>query len=145
MTVEEDVQLQISADIKAYTKAVAEIPGVTKKEAKKAAIEFVKEIKLGQAKAAMTAQKAAKESATVWGDEFANVAKGISAGFVAAFGAIAGAAKATAEINEARSEMINLSNATDIALDTLAGIEVAANRAGVPVDQVIGGFEDFGE
>lgn len=145
MTVEEDVQLQISADIKAYTKAVAEIPGVTKKEAKKAAIEFVKEIKLGQAKAAMTAQKAAKESAASWSDEFKNVAKGITAGFAAAFGAIAGAAKATAEINEARSEMINLSNATDIALDTLAGIEAAANRAGIPVDQVIGGFEDFGE
>ncbi len=141
----QNVEINIQTDIKAYAAAVAKIPGVSEKEAAKAAKRFTAQIKRGQIKAALEAEKAAKSSAIAWEDEFDKAGKGIAAGFAAVFAGIGAAAAATAEINEARSEMINLSEATDIALDTLAGIEAAANRAGVPVSEVTGAFEDFGE
>lgn len=145
MTVREPINLDVSGDIAAYTAAVAKIPGVTEKQARAAAIKFEGELKKGQIKAALQAENSARNAAKSWEDEFKDAGKGIAAGFTAVFAAAAAGFAAVAEINEARTEMINLSDATGIALDTLAGVEAAAARAGVPVEEVTGSFEDFGE
>jgi len=141
----ENIEFDVAVDIAAYSKALAKIPGITDKEAKKASEKFVEQIKKGQIKAALEAEKAAKSAGKSWEDEMEAASKGIAAGFGAVFGAVAAGFAVAAEINEARTEMINLSDATGIALDTLAGLEAAASRAGVPTSEVIDSFEDFGE
>lgn len=164
MTTERDVKLNVTAEVAAYQKEFAKIEGFTEKTAARAAVAFVKanekaakdagaiqvrELKKAAAKslraqekasrdAAAAAKKAAEESAQAWKDA--------GTAIVGAFAAASVAALAFASATfEAQTEQINLSEATDIALDTLAGIAVAADRSGVAVDEITGGFEDFGE
>ena len=143
MTVERDIRLNVITEIREYQKEMAKIPGITEKAAGRAALKFVKEQKKAQREAAKIAQKAAGEAAKAWEDVGTLIAANLSTD------AIKGAASAVfdfaANVNALRTEQINLAAATGISTQTLAGIEVAAERAGVPVSEIIGGFEDFGE
>ncbi len=143
MAVNRDVSLNIIADIQKYTRELAKIPGATDKSAFRAAVQMEKRLAKGQANAAKTAKKAAADSAKAWGGVGDLIVANLSADAIAgAARALFGYASATLE---ARQETINLSEATGIAIETFAGIELAAQRSGVPVDEITGAFEDFGE
>jgi hypothetical protein len=143
MAVSRDVSLNVVAKIEEYQKEVSKIPGVTQKQAARAAIQFGKQWQRGQIEAAKAARQAAKESAEAWEDVGTLITASLSAD------AIKGAASAlfdfAAESMAARQEAINLAEATGLSLETMAGLEVAAGRAGVPLDEILGTFEDFGE
>ena len=141
----EDIRLEVIGDIEAYAKAVGKIPGVTAKEADKAAKAFVKSQKRAQIRSALEAEKAAKEASEDWTSAGLDAAKGFAAGF-AGVGAVIGTVGAFVDqVATARLEMSELSRATGIGLDTLSGIKTAADIAGKEFDEVAGGLEDFGE
>lgn len=175
MTTERDVKLNVTAEVASYQKEFAKIEGFTEKSAARAAVAFVKSnekaakdaaaIQIAEAKKgatkALRAQEAASKKATAAAvkaaedsakaaedaaEKSAEAWRNAGTAIVGAFAAAATAALAFASATfEARTEQINLSEATGIALDTLAGLEVAASRSGVSIDEITGGFEDFGE
>lgn len=145
MAAREDIRLEVVGDIQAYAKAVGKIPGVTEKEAEKAAKRFVDSQKRAQIRAALEAEKAAKESSKNWADAGLEAAKGFAAGFTAVAGVIGTVGAFVDQVADARLEIDGLSRATGIGLDTLSGLKTAADLAGTEFDDVAGGLEDFGE
>lgn len=143
MTVSRDVRLNVIAETKRYQQELAKVPGFTEKQAARAAARWEKEFTRSAIEQAKAQERAAKASADAW-EDFGNLvasqltADALKAGAQAVF-------EYTEAVMEARAEQINLAESTGIALDTLAGIEVAAERAGVPVTEITGAFEDFGE
>lgn len=89
--------------------------------------------------------KAAKDSGKVTSDEMLKAAKGASAAATAITGAAVAVYSFVDSVMDARAEIVNLSTATGIGTETLSALEVAARRSGVTIDEVMGGFEDFGE
>jgi hypothetical protein len=66
MSVGRDYTLNVSATIKDYEKKLGEIPGVTQKESRKAALALHNELLKGQRLANAAAKKAAQEAANNW-------------------------------------------------------------------------------
>lgn len=143
MTVSRDVRLNVIAETKRYQQEMAKIPGVTQREAARAAVKWEKELTKAAVASAKAQEKAAKEAAKAW-EDFGTVAA-VQLSVDALKASAQAVFEYTQDIMALRAEQINLSEATGIGLDTLAGIEVAAERAGIPVEQVTGAFEDFGE
>ncbi len=169
MTVERDIKLNVITEIREFQKEFAKIPGFTQKTAATAAKQFIKEQqkaqrevakiardtsaaaakqfvreqRKAQREAAKAAKQAADDSAKAWEDVGTLILGSLSAD------AIKGAALAVfdfaSEVNALRTEQINLAAATGISTETFAGLEIAAKRSGVRVEEILGGFEDFGE
>ena len=165
MTISRDVRLNVIAETRKYQQEMSKIPGVTEKQAGIAARRWEKaltdaatraakeqdrqavRVRKAQEKAADAAAdaqiKAAKESGNAWAEFGSVFAANLSAD------AMLSAAESIFEfasgIAEARTEAINLADATGISLETLAGLDVAARRAGLTANELTGGFEDFGE
>ena len=57
-----EIRLSVIAETRKYQAEMAKIPGVTEKQAARAAIKFEREMSKAQAKAAAQAAKAAKKS-----------------------------------------------------------------------------------
>jgi hypothetical protein len=165
MTISRDVRLNVIAETRKYQQALAKVPGITEKQAgaaarrwekalTDAAVRSAKEqsrqavrVRKEQEKAADAAakaqEKAAKDSGNAWAD-FGNVfAANLSADAI--MSAASSIFDFASGIAEARTEAINLADATGISLETIAGLDVAAKRAGLTADEITGGFEDFGE
>lgn len=154
MTVSRDVRLNIIAETKKYQQELAKLPGFTAKQAaaagrrweaglSKGAIAAAKEQER-QAVVARKAQEKAADGATkAWSGFSEHLAANLSSDLIKS--AATGLFDFAASTFEARTEMINLSEATNIGLDTLAGLQVAAERSGVPFEEITGTLEDFGE
>lgn len=143
MTTTRDIRLNVIAEIREFQKEMAKVPGVTEKQAARAAVAFVKAQEKAQRDAAKIAQKAAGDAAKAWEDVGSLIVAAISVDALQS--AATEMFNFTAEIFAARTEIINLSEATGISTETLAGLEIAAERSGVRFDEVAGGLEDFGE
>ncbi len=143
MTTIRDIRLNVIAEIKEFQKEMAKIPGITEKQAGRAALKFVKEQQKAQLQAAKIAKKAAGDSAKAWEDVGTLITAALSTD--ALKGATSAVFDFTAELFAARTETLNLVEATDISAETFAGLEIAAERSGVRFDEVAGSMEDFGE
>jgi len=135
--------LDVDGDIRKYEAELAKIPGVTEKEAKEAADRFVKATRRGQLRAVLEAERAAEDVGKAWGDIGTLITANLSTAAIQA--AATGLFNYTDALFDARSETINLAEATGISLEVFAGLEVAAARANIPIEQITGSFEDFGE
>ncbi len=145
MATRESIELALIGDITSYQKAAGKIPGVTDKEAEKAAKAFVKRMRRGQINAALEAKKAAKSAGQSWTEAGKEAAKGFGIAFAAVGAAIGTGVVLANELAAVRREITSLSQATSINIDTLAGLRFAAGRAGEEFSEVAGGLEDFGE
>ena len=136
------IVFELDGDIKAYEQKLASLPGVTEKEAKKAAEKFVKAQRAGYLRAELEGKNAAKEVASSWGRIGDIVAGSLSSAAITS--AVSSLASYVGELQQARTEHINLSAATGVSLETIAGLERAAGRAGVEVGAVTGSLGEFG-
>ena len=165
MTVSKDVRLNVIAETRKYQQELAKIPGVTEKQAGLAARRWEKALTDGAVRAAKEQErqavrvrkqqekaadaaadaqiKAAKTSGDAWADFGTVFAANLSADAILA--AAASIYDFASGIAEARTETINLADATGVSLATLAGLDVAARRVGLTASEITGGFEDFGE
>lgn len=112
MSVGRDYTLNVTATIKDYEKKLGEVPGVTEKEARKAALALNRELLKGQRLANANAKKAAQEAASHWkkaGEEAlqaagdASKARGAIGLFSAAGGEAAGVLNDLADAGEGLS------------------------------------------
>lgn len=96
---EEEAGIKVDADISEYIRVLKKIPGITDKEAKKAADNWAKQLKQGQIKAALQATKSAKKSSKAWNDSAGDTKAGLEGMKQAAeaFGGQVGAAAGVAE------------------------------------------------
>jgi len=141
------IELEVVAEIERYQREIAQIPGVTDKAAARAAIAFVKQQRKAQADAVKAARTAATQAADSWTDAFRGagsvLAGALSADLIKqAAGSVFGFA---GELADARNELLQLSAATGVGAQTLAGIDLAAKKAGLEFGDLAGGVEDFGE
>jgi hypothetical protein len=139
----ERVVFDVEAETSKYLATISKIPNITEKQAQLAGVRFGTTMAAAQHKAALTAEKAAKQAASAWQGVADHIAGALSADAIA--GAVGGVLDYAAEIARARNETIQLAQATDLSLETLGAIGEAAARSGVDVSQITGGFEDFGE
>ena len=115
MSVQRDYTLNVTATIKDYEKRLADIPGVTEKESRKAAMALHRELLKGQRLANQAAKKAAQEAANNWkqaGEEAlqaagdASKARGALSLFSAAGGEAAGVLNDLADAGEGLSGVV---------------------------------------
>lgn len=169
MAARERVLIDVKAETQRYAQSLGKIPGITDEEAKKAAGKFVKRMRDGQIKAALAAEKAARDAAEAWEDEAKEAADkaakemtkgakksgdawalaGKALGGLFAVDKILDAATAvfdyTNELQQTRAETIRLSDATGISTDTIVGLSLAVDRIGGDSEQARDALADFGE
>lgn len=142
-TVARDIRLSVIGETKKYQAAMAEIPGVTQKQAAAAAVRFEREMSKAQAEAAKLAMQAARESAEAW-KEVGDTLKS-ALGAAALYEAGKSVLEFAGGVFEARTELLNFEKATSLSTDTLAALQAASERNGVNFEEIIGSVEDFGE
>lgn len=136
-----EIRLSVIADTKKYQAAFAEIPGMTDKEAAKAALKLEKRLNKAQERAAKEAAKAAKESASSWGDAMSTAAGMLSADLIKGFVvAVAGIGQ---EIADLRNELGDLSAATGVSVEALSGLRLAAELSGNSLGPLEGAVRAF--
>jgi hypothetical protein len=138
-----DIRLKILAETREYQRRMAEIPGITEKQAASAAVKMERQLVKAQVDASKAARKAATESASAWRGVGEVLAGNLGAD--ALKGIVSGAAELVTGVFEARTELINLSRTTGIAANTLAAISVGAEKLGKDGSEVTDSFRDFGE
>ena len=84
MTVSRDVRLNVIAETRKYQQEMSKIPGVTEREAARAAVKWEKELTKAAVAAAREQEKAAKKSADSWSAFGSVLAANLSAGAVKA-------------------------------------------------------------
>ena len=119
----ETIALSFQADLGDLKKQLAQLDGITKKEA----AQMVKDLNVGFKQAERAAAKAAKANKKQF-QQMSASAKDVGA-------AIAGAAVAvgalTAHFVELSNELTNASAKSGVAVDTLAGLRLAAKSSGL--------------
>ena len=136
-----EIRLSVIAETRKYQSEMAKIPGVTQKQAARAALKFEKEMSKAQAKAAAEASKAAKKSGSAWSDAMSTAAGILSADMVKAFVvAVAGVGQ---EIADLRNELGDLSAATGVSTEALAGLRLAAESSGNSLGPLEGAIRAF--
>ena len=121
----ESVELTFKADIGDLKKTLAEVPGISAKEAKKMAAALEK----GMLRAEKAAQRAARKSKSSWAD----AAKGLGA---AAAAAAAGIARLGQDVADTRNGIAALSTRSGVAAETIAGLKLAAEVSGQPFENL---------
>lgn len=135
------IRLSVIAETKKYQAEMAKIPGVTEKQAARAALKFEKEMSKAQAKAAAQAAKAAKKSGSAWASAMSTAAGVLSADMIKAFaGAVVGIGQ---EIADLRNELGDLSAATGVSSGALAGLRLAAEASGNSLSSMTGAIKGF--
>lgn len=143
MTTARDIRLSVIGEVRQYQAEMAKIPGITQREAARASALFARESTKAQAESAKAAIKAAGQAGSAWRDVGTLIGSSLSADAIK--GAARGVYDFVGATMEARTEIIAFSKATSIGTDTLAGLQVAADRGGVSFEEIVGGVEDFGE
>lgn len=142
MTVREDVLINVEGSIQDYLKELRKIPG----QSDKVAVEAAKALEKANTKAAKQVEAAWSKAAGEIRSSFKAVAaaapKALAGAFVAA---TVGAAVYISELMAARTETIQFSEATAIALDTLTAVDAAFDKSGRSSERARDSFADFGE
>lgn len=123
------ITLSVAASVAAYAKAMAEVPGVTQKQAARAALAMQKEFTAAAKASAKAAEKAAEGS----GDGFLSHFTFGPQDIVGALSALNDLANSTAALQD---QFGDIAATSGLAIDTIAGISLSANAAGGSLDEV---------
>lgn len=133
--VNKSVSINYSASTQDLEKALKKIPGITDEQAKKAAGELDKSFKKMEGDAERTSKSVSTKMKKV-GKSMAAVAAGAAA---AATAAVAFGQK----VADLTNELVDASTKTGIAVDTLAGLRLAAEGSGLGFASLEGGLIKF--
>tara|TARA_R100001443_G_scaffold52991_2_gene64729 strand:+ start:2019 stop:4190 length:2172 start_codon:yes stop_codon:yes gene_type:complete len=133
--VNKSVSINYSASTQDLEKALKKIPGITDEQAKKAAGELDKSFKKMEGDAERTSKSVSTKMKKV-GKSMAAVAAGAAA---AATAAVAFGQK----VADLTNELVDASTKTGIAVDTLAGLRLAAEGSGLSFANLEGGLIKF--
>ena len=139
----QDYYLRIIADLKKYQSEFAKIPGYTDKKAATAAAALERRLAKAQTASAALAKKAASDSAKAWSGSMFSTFTDLKSAFDT-LGSIGG--KVVEQINavqEYRISIDQLSTRTGVATEVLGGLNVAAENAGISLDEITGSLSDF--
>jgi len=136
-----EIRLSVIAETRKYQAEMAKIPGVTEKQAARAAIKFEKEMSKAQAKAAAQAKKAAKKAGSAWSSAMSTAAGILSADMLKSF--VGAAATIGQEVADLRNELGDLSAATGVSSGALAGLRLAAEASGNSLGPLEGAVKAF--
>lgn len=137
MTVSRDIRLSVTAEVSKYVAEMAKIPGTTQKQANAAGRALAKELAKAEVIALKDARKAAAAGAKSWKDAFkpTNVAGNLIT--AAAFKQAAAAIKdLVVNVVDLRNELGDMATRTDIAVETLAGLRLAARGSGLEFSEL---------
>ena len=133
--VNKSVSINYSASTQNLEKALKKIPGITDAQTKKAVSDLDKNFKKMEGSAERTSKSVSQKMKKV-GKSVAMV----SAGFVAAAGATVAFGQKVADLT---NELVDASTKTGIAVDTLAGLRLAAEGSGLGFANLEGGLIKF--
>ena len=133
--VNKSVSINYSASTQNLEKALKKIPGITDAQTKKAVSDLDKNFKKMEGSAERTSQSVSQKMKKV-GKSVAMVA----AGFAAAAGATVAFGQKVADLT---NELVDASTKTGIAVDTLAGLRLAAEGSGLGFANLEGGLIKF--
>jgi hypothetical protein len=128
--VNKTVQISYQANLAAFERALKRIPDITEAQMKQAIGSIEKELKKADRAAGKTSKNFRKQFEKV-GTEVGKVAAGIGG---AAFAMVAFGQ----ELADLTNELTDTSTKTGIAVDTLAGLRLAAEGSGLAFEQFIG-------
>lgn len=145
------INLKVMAQTDAFAKKLAELPGMTEKEAKKAGAKLAKQFEKAEKAAAKNANKTAQawdkafEDLQVGGTNFGSVIKTLKspqAALVAGLAAAAGGfVAAGAAMREYTNNIMNMAAITGLSVEATAGLEFAAKEAGIELETLKGGLQ----
>ena len=135
------INLKVLAQTDAFAKKLAELPGMTEREAKKAGKKLAKQFEKAEKAAAKNATNTAKEwdkafsQLHVGGTKFGSVIKALKSpqlALAAGIGAVVTAGFKAAEAMSAYTDgIVNLAASTGMSVESVAGLEFAAKGAGI--------------
>lgn len=134
--VNKTVAINYSASTEQLEKALKKIPKITDKEATKAAGELDKNFKKMESSADKTSKSVSQK--------MKKVGKSMAAVGAAAAVAITGVVMLSQKFADLTNELVDASTKTGIAVDTLAGLRLAAEGSGLGFSMLEGGLIKFG-
>lgn len=123
-----NIALNVLADVRKYQQGMAQIPGITEKQAGAAARALEKRLSKAQFQAADDARKAAQKGAASWKDAFKGVTLAITPGDIRQ--AVSDLADLTKQAIDLRNSLADASVRTGLAVDTLQALRFAAKGSG---------------
>jgi hypothetical protein len=141
----EEASIKITGEIDDYVAKIKKIPGITDKEAKKAADAWVKQLKRGQIKAALQATKSAKQASTAWKDAAESAKQAAEGVGGAAGGAAGGVEKFVRSVQAAGQAAGPAGIAVGVAGLAIAAIGIGSALAAQQVISLIGEVEALEE
>jgi hypothetical protein len=133
--VNKSVAINYSASTEQLERALKKIPGITDTQAAKAAGELDKNFKKMESSAEKTSKSVSQK--------MKNVGKSMAIVGAAAAGAVAGVVALSQEFADLTNELVDASTKTGIAVDTLAGLRLAAEGSGLAFANLEGGLIKF--
>lgn len=133
--VNKSVAINYSASTEQLERALKKIPGITDTQAAKAAGELDKNFKKMESSADKTSKSVSQK--------MKNVGKSMAIVGAAAAGAVAGVIALSQEFADLTNELVDASTKTGIAVDTLAGLRLAAEGSGLAFANLEGGLIKF--
>jgi hypothetical protein len=135
------VRLDVLAETRQYQARMAKIPGITDREAAKAAVRFERNLVKAQDRAARAAERAARQSSRAWQQVGSHIAGALTADAIR--GAATGVFELVGSVHEARTEIIRLNQATGASTEILGAMETAVATQGQTIQQFRRGLEAF--
>lgn len=123
-----NIALNVLANVQKYQKKMSELPGITEREAARAAVALEKRLSKAQFQAAEDARKAAQKGAASWKDAFKGVTLAITPGDIRQ--AVSELADLTKQAIDLRNSLADASVRTGLAVDTLQALRFAAKGSG---------------
>lgn len=131
-----NISLNVLADVRQYQQNIAKIPGITQREAARAAVALEKRLSKAQFQAAEDARKAAQKAARSWKDSFAGITLAITPQDILAVSrSLFDLAQSVADYN---NELSDASVRTGLTTQNLAGLRLAAMGSGLQFSELNG-------
>lgn len=141
MAVNRSISLNVIADIKAYQREMAKLPGFTEKQAAASARKMEKHFITAQVKAAKQSKASAQQAAGAW----SKVGTAFAGAFTlaAVTGAVTAIAGMAQEVADLRNELTDTARISGVAADTLGGLRLAAKGSGLEFSKLQRGLKQY--
>lgn len=144
------INLKVMAQTDAFAKKLAELPGMTEKEAKKAGKKLAQQFEKAEKAAGKNAQNTAKQwdkafsQLHIGGTKFGSVINALKQpqlALAAGIGAVVTAGFKAAEMMSAYTDgIVNLAASTGMSVEAVAGLEFAAKESGIELNTMTSGM-----
>lgn len=136
-----DYALNIIADISDYQRRLAQIPGITDKQAAKAAERLERRMSKAQEKAAREAKRAAERASSSWRDSFKGITLAITPQDVMSVARSLG--ELTKAAVDARNQLADAATRTGLTVETLSALRLAAEGSGLQFQELESSLNQF--